>query len=228
MHLVHISSCETVFHSARCPSGMMVRVSDQYSEGLGFRSQLDPKFFPFFTLSTKISVRSKLLSGQLRCSNQLHTVMHIDSHVVHSAVDSLASLQVDPQQQLAACMQCCRLVDCSIACRLWICWVRCMYMYKPNIFHMIHTIYTTSEVKRVEYSMYLECTAVCFHSKCHHSDRLLFPHSLPSEQSLNYRCRQPQTLQWFHYSRPHHQRLMSHSQLLCLYIVQGLLSNFDR
>ena len=34
----------------------MVRVSDWYSEGLGFKSQLDPRFFSvdiFLTLSTK-------------------------------------------------------------------------------------------------------------------------------------------------------------------------------
>ena len=37
---------ELVFHSsARGPSGLMVRVSEEYSEGLGFESQLDPRFF---------------------------------------------------------------------------------------------------------------------------------------------------------------------------------------
>ena len=49
-----------VFHfSARGPSGLMVRSSDWYSEGLGFDSQLDPGFFfpmdLFLTLSTKTS-----------------------------------------------------------------------------------------------------------------------------------------------------------------------------
>ena len=35
-----------VFHSsARVLTGLMVRVSDQYSDGLGFESQLDPGFF---------------------------------------------------------------------------------------------------------------------------------------------------------------------------------------
>ena len=34
--------------SARGPSGLMVRASDYYSEGLGFKSQLDPGFFRGF------------------------------------------------------------------------------------------------------------------------------------------------------------------------------------
>ena len=44
-----------VFHfSARGPSGLTVRSSDWYSEGLGFDSQLDPGFFSpwiYFSLS---------------------------------------------------------------------------------------------------------------------------------------------------------------------------------
>ena len=38
---------------ARAPSGSVVRASDQYSEGLWFKSQLDPRIFPwiYFSLS---------------------------------------------------------------------------------------------------------------------------------------------------------------------------------
>ena len=42
------------------PSGLMVRMSDKYSEGLGFESQLDPGFLfsvdLFLTLSAKTSL----------------------------------------------------------------------------------------------------------------------------------------------------------------------------
>ena len=37
---------QLVFNSsARGPNGLVIRASDQYYEGLGFESQLDPKFF---------------------------------------------------------------------------------------------------------------------------------------------------------------------------------------
>ena len=55
--------------SARGPSGLVVRASDYYSEGLGFESQLDPGFFSvdlFLTLSTKIIIHECLLSLTVR------------------------------------------------------------------------------------------------------------------------------------------------------------------
>ena len=49
---------ELVFHSsARGPSGLMVRASDEYSEGLGFESQLDPRFF-FMDLVLTVSTKN--------------------------------------------------------------------------------------------------------------------------------------------------------------------------
>ena len=39
--------------SARDPSGLMVGASDEYSEGLGFESQLDPKFFSWIYFLNK-------------------------------------------------------------------------------------------------------------------------------------------------------------------------------
>ena len=49
------------------PSGLMVRASDKYSEGLGFKSQLDPGFLFFVdfishSLSKNIIIHERLLS----------------------------------------------------------------------------------------------------------------------------------------------------------------------
>ena len=54
-----------IFHSSnRNPSGLMVKASDQYSEGLGFRFQLDPRFFfsADFLSQQNISIHKCLLS----------------------------------------------------------------------------------------------------------------------------------------------------------------------
>ena len=66
-----------VFHSsARGPSDLMVRVSDQYSEGLGFKFQLDPRFFPWIYLFLTLSEKKHLIICECSClsSSLVHTL----------------------------------------------------------------------------------------------------------------------------------------------------------
>ena len=66
-----------------------------------------------------------------------------------------------------------------------------------------------SKQETVEYLV--TCTEVYSHSSCHRSGRSLWlqsfrhdHHRHSFDKNYHHRCRLPQTLQWFHCSRPHH------------------------
>ena len=56
---------------ARGPSGLMVRASDYYSQGLGFESQLDPGFFFFGFFSVDLFLTLST-NKQLACRAPLN------------------------------------------------------------------------------------------------------------------------------------------------------------
>ena len=61
--IVIIAVLIAVIFLAVGPGGLMVRVSGWYSECLGFESQLDPRFFFYFSLSAKIKNHHYFMSA---------------------------------------------------------------------------------------------------------------------------------------------------------------------